>query len=254
MTRTAINAAGLLLLVLPVVAFAQPAAETPRPATSEPEIHAPLTVTSGPERTDVKGAVEDSLKLLMLEHLGRIAFQGKTRRQLGGPFFSDYARSVRMPGQWSDGDSWFVNYVGHPIHGAAAGYIWLDHDPQGRNNTRFGRSYWASRGRAALWAAAFSLQFEVGPLSEASIGNVGMRPETTGWVDHVITPAGALALIVGEDLLDRWFLRWAEARTSNAFARATLRSLVTPGRALSNLVSSRPPWYREDRPVDSRKE
>jgi hypothetical protein len=43
------------------------------------------------------------------------------------------------------------------------------------------------------------VQFEFGPLSEASIGNVGMRPGTTGWVDHIVTPAGALWFTVAED-------------------------------------------------------
>ena len=45
----------------------------------------------------------------------------------------------------------------------------------------------------------YSFQFEFGPLSEASIGNVGLRPNTTGWVDHVITPVGALGFMVAED-------------------------------------------------------
>lgn len=58
------------------------------------------------------------------------------------------------------------------------------------------------------WSAAYSLQFEIGPLSEASIGNVGMRPETTGWVDDVVTPLGAFGLIVAEDALDRYFVQW----------------------------------------------
>ena len=58
-----------------------------------------------------------------------------------------------------------------------------------------------------VFSAAYSLQFEIGPLSEASIGNVGMRPETTGWVDHVITPMGAFGLIVVEDALDRYAVK-----------------------------------------------
>ena len=136
-----------------------------------------------------KGAFEDSLRLLMIEHTTRIAFQEKTRRELGGPFFRDYGRSVKIPDTWNDGDSWAVNYVGHPIHGAASGFIWLDHEAGAHDpSLRFSRSYWASRGRATTWAAVYSLQFEFGPLSEASIGNVGMRPGTTGWVDHVVTP------------------------------------------------------------------
>ena len=35
---------------------------------------------------DVIGAFVDSLKLLMFEHGNRIAFQDKTRAELGGPF------------------------------------------------------------------------------------------------------------------------------------------------------------------------
>lgn len=85
---------------------------------------------ANPERTDVIGAIGDSMKLLMIEHGMRIAFQEKTRRELGGPFWSDYKRSVRWPAQWEDTDSWWVNYLGHPIHGAAAGLIWLDHGKQ----------------------------------------------------------------------------------------------------------------------------
>jgi hypothetical protein len=212
----------------------------------------PAETHTGPadlQHVDVKGVFGDSLKLLALQHFGRIAFQEKTRRELDGPFWNDYTRSVRVPGQWSDTDDWFVNYVGHPIQGAAAGYIWLDHDPKAARGNRFDRGYWASRSRAVLWSAVYGLQFEVGPLSEASIGNVGMRPETTGWADYVITPVGAFALIVAEDVLDRTFLRWVESRTTNRYLRGTLRTFVTPGRSLSNIASTRPPWYRDERPL-----
>jgi hypothetical protein len=249
MTRTALNVAALLLSAC-VVASAEPADETETPAASGSQNQTSLTAPApSGARTDVQGAFEDSLRLLMLQHLGRM-FQEKTRRELVGPFFSDYAHSVRVPGQWSDGDKWPVNYVGHPIQGAAVGYIWIDHDPHGWNQKPFSRGYWASRGRAALWSAAYSVQFEVGPLSEASIGNVGRNPATTGWTDYVITPAGAFALIVGEELVDRSFLAWIEAHTSNTFVRATLRSLVTPGRSLSNMASGRMPWFRDGRPLD----
>ena len=248
MTRTALSAAALLLTVC-VGASAETTPETGTPPASETQDQS-IKAASGGAHTDVKGALEGSLRFLMLEHLGRIAFQEKTRRELSGPFFIDYAHSVHVPDHWSDGDGWFVNYVGHPIHGAAAGYMWLDHEPQAGSEKLFSEGYWASRGRAAAWSAAFSLQFEMGPLSEASIGNVGMNPVSRGWVDHVITPAGAFALMVGEDMLDRSFLKWVEARTSNTFVRATLRSVGTPGRALSNIANGRVPWFRNGRPLD----
>ena len=102
------------------------------------------------------------------------------------------------------------------------------------------------------WSAVYSLQFEIGPLSEASIGNVGMRPDTTGWVDHVVTPMGAFGLIVGEDLLDRFVVKWIEARTGNRIWRMLLRVALNPGRSLSNSASGRLPWYRDARPLNWR--
>jgi hypothetical protein len=196
---------------------------------------------------DVIGAFTDSLKLLLIEHGTRVAFQSKTRRELGGPFWSDYRRSVRVPRQWDDTDAWWVNYIGHPIHGAAAGYIWLDHERGAPPEFGLTPKYWKTRGRATAWAAVYSLQFEIGPFSEASIGNVGMRSATTGWVDHVITPVGAFGWIVAEDALDRFLVRWVEKHVGNRALRASLRLALNPGRALSNTTAGRAPWYREGR-------
>ncbi len=199
------------------------------------------------EGADVIGAFTDSLKLLILEHGIRIGFQDKTRRELGGPFWSDYRRSVRWPGQWSDTDGWAVNYIGHPIHGAAAGYIWLDHEPGAPKTFSRDLRYWASRGRATAWSAGYSLQFEIGPLSEAAIGNVGMRPETTGWVDHVVTPGGAFGFMVAEDAVDRYLVQWAERRVKNPLARIIIRFAANPSRTLSYTASGKFPWHRPDR-------
>ena len=98
----------------------------------------------------------------------------------------------------------------------------------------------------------YSLQFEIGPLSEASIGNVGMRPETTGWVDHVVTPLGAFGWIVAEDALDRFLTRWVEERVTHPLLRVTMRLVSNPGRALSNSTSGRVPWHRDDRSLNWR--
>jgi hypothetical protein len=99
----------------------------------------PINTRSLQPSADVKAAIVDSLKLLGMEHAARITFQEKTRRQLGGDFWADYQRSVRWPGQWQDGDAWLVNYIGHPIQGAAVGYIWVDHDPRSTRD-QFGLS------------------------------------------------------------------------------------------------------------------
>ncbi len=99
------------------------------------------------------------------------------------------------------------------------------------------------------WSAAYSLQFEIGPLSEASIGNVGMRPETTGWADHVVTPVMGFALMAAEDTLDRFVVQLVERHTRNRFFRATVRMVFNPSRVLSNLAQFRRPWDRRDRPI-----
>ena len=199
---------------------------------------------------EIVGTFVDSFKLLTIEHGLRLGFQQKTRDALDGSFWRDYRRSLRVPDQWEDGDSWPVNYIGHPIHGAAAGYIWLEHAADRRPDISLARGYWASRAQATAWAAIYSMQFEFGPLSEASIGNVGLRTEDSGWVDHVVTPVGSFALMVGEDALDRFFVRWVEGHTRNRFFRAALRMTFNPSRTLSNASTGHLPWYREGRSLD----
>jgi hypothetical protein len=210
---------------------------------------APRPGLSTLEDTDLLGALGDSFKLLLTEHAIRIAFQEKTRRELGGPFLSDYKQSIRWPDRWEDSDSWMVNYIGHPIHGAAAGIIWLDHGPDRDVALGLDKGYWASRGRAAAFSALYSLQFEIGPLSEASIGNVGMDRGTTGWVDHVVTPAGAFALLVAGDAIDRFFVTWVERRVGNRAVRAILRMAFNPSRTMANLSQNREPWRRPTRAI-----
>lgn len=242
--RTA--SATLIILLIGVVTPSKSA------AWAQQALLPPTGLSDDREGADVLGAFADSLRLLLIEHGARIAFQEKTRSELQGNFWADYRRSVRVPSQWDDTDSWWVNYIGHPIHGAAAGYIWLDHEPHAPSDISLDNTYWSSRGRATAWSAVYSLQFEIGPLSEASIGNVGMRPETTGWVDHLVTPVGAFGLIVAEDALDRFFVKWVEERTRNRVLRAMLRLVFNPGRTLSNGSSGRAPWHRDGRPLNWR--
>jgi len=196
-------------------------------------------------RADVKGAIEDSIRFLMIEHVIRIGTQEKTREGLKGPFFPDYQHSVAFPGQWGDTDRWFTNYVGHPGQGAATGFIWLNNAGESEIQPGLTRAYLTSRLRATAWAAGYSVQFEIGPLSEASIGNVGMNPATAGWVDHVMTPLGGLGIMVAEDLLDRFVIKKMEARTNSKLVRVLLRVALNPTRATANVTGMRPAWYRD---------
>jgi hypothetical protein len=179
----------------------------------------------------------------------RIGTQEKTRRMLGGPFFGDYHRSVRMPSQWGDTDSWLTNYVGHPGQGAASGFIWLQRSPEGEMSFSPTREYFNSRLRAMAWAAGYSVQFEIGPFSEASIGNVGMNRATAGWVDYVATPAGGFGIMIAEDLLDRFVIQKLEDRTGSRVVRAMLRMFLNPSRATANVAGLRSPWHRISRPI-----
>ncbi len=220
------------------------------PAHAQEVLEPTFEAVDDQEGTDVFEVLKSSVRLLLLEHGTRIALQAKTRRELGGNFWVDYHRAVRMPQQWGDTDSWLINYVGHPVHGAAAGHLWLEHDPGAPLGLGSGRDgYWSSRGRATAWAAVYSLQFEVGPLSEASIGNVGLRPETVGWVDHVVTPVGAFGMLVAEDALDRYVVEWVERKTRNRVVRAAVRLVLNPGRTMANTAAGRLPWHRPDRPI-----
>ena len=193
-------------------------------------------------------ALKHSLALLAIEHGTRLALDSKTRAALSGPFFRDYIDSVHIPRDWDDGDSVAVNYVGHPIHGAAAGYLYRDAAGV-RGSGRFGlsTSCWATMGKSAAFIGVYSVQFEFGPLSEASIGNVGMHPATRGWVDHVVTPVMGFALMAAEDALDRYVVLLFEDHFENRAARATVRILLNPARLMANLAQGNSPWYRPDR-------
>jgi hypothetical protein len=243
--------------VLGLVFLSQPALTAAQEALGEP-VDAELPQLSGISRASSratwKGALEDSLRLLMIEHGWRVMSQPKTRRELAGPFFRDYVRSVRWPRQWHDGDPPAINYIGHPIHGAAAGRIWLDHTELDRDPPLgMTRAYWGSRAKAMAWAAGYSFQFELGILSEASIGNVGRHSAQNGWVDHVVTPAGALALTVAEDVLDQYFIEFIEQKTRNRWLQMVVRVAVNPGRSLANVSQGRMPWFRFARPLEQRR-
>ena len=216
------------------------------PAASQPQLATPQPLTTG---ANIGLVLRDTMALLAIEHGVRLALQSKTRRELRGPFWDDYRRSVRVPEAWEDGDGWIVNYVGHPIHGAAAGALWSLHDPVSRDAEFGAARYWATRWRPLTYSALYSVQFEIGPISEASIGNVGLRPDSIGWVDYVVTPVGGMGLNVAEDALDRFFIQWIERRIGNVVLRAVVRGAFNPARTMANLSAGHLPWYRPGRPL-----
>jgi len=129
-------------------------------------------------------ALNQSFRFLAAQHGFRFMTEPGTRSELKGPFFRDYLRSVRDLDHWADGDPFLVNYIGHPMMGAVTGYIQRQNDPR-YQAVNFGRNarYWKSVARSLAFSAVYSTQFEIGPISESSLGNSGKIPGTQGFVD-----------------------------------------------------------------------
>jgi len=64
---------------------------------------------------------------------------------------------------------------------------------------------------------------------------------------HSITPVGAFALIVAEDVLDRYLVLRAERRVKNPVVRLLLRVVLNPGRTAANTARGRALWARDGR-------
>jgi len=205
-----------------------------------------------PAKFNWRGALLQSGLFLLIEHSYRFADQPYTREALKGPWLKDYWLSIKGLHGWGDTDDWLANYVGHPMQGAVSGFIQIQNDPEGRRQ-RFGKSheYWKSRLKALGWAAAYSTQYELGPLGEAAWGNVGHiyeRPGTKGYVDLVITPTLGFSLLLIEDLIDRYIIWPGEQRIHNVMAKRLLRAGLNLHRAFANLLRFQVPWRRDDRP------
>jgi len=183
-----------------------------------------------------------------VQHAFRIGTEPGTRSGLNGPFWRGYVHSIDNLHGWGDGDQFYVNYIGHPIQGAVSGLIYIQNDPQARL-LRFGRDprYWRSRLKAMGAAWAYSTWFEIGPVSEASIGNVQSRRPQQGYVDHVITPVIGTGWLIAEDFLDEKLILPFERRFQNKWARLMMRSWLNPSRSFTNALRFKVPWYRDSR-------
>lgn len=192
-----------------------------------------------------RSAIKQSLLFLSIQH-GYALTQPKTRQALKeGNFFKDYVKSVKSLNGWGDGGRFFTNYIAHPMQGAFTGFIQVHNDPKGKK-LRFGNSadYWKSRLKAMAWSAAWSTQFEIGPLSQASIGNVGLSGKQT-YVDIVMTPTAGTAMLITEDALDRYLIERIESKTKNYYVIIFSRMLLNPTRTMANLIRFKLPWYRD---------
>src|SRR5688572_31652349 len=67
--------------------------------------------------------------------------QQKSRAALKGPWIHDWFESASSPfvePHWSDGGSFLINYIGHPMGGSTYAYIYRQNDPSA-TGIEFGR-------------------------------------------------------------------------------------------------------------------
>jgi len=122
---------------------------------------------------DWEGIANQSWRFLAIMQAYRLGTEAGTRAGLKGTFFDNNATALANLHGWADGDEFYVNYVGHPMQGAVSGFLWVHNDRQCRR-AEFCRNrfYWKGRLRATGFAWAYSEQFEIGLVSEASLGAI----------------------------------------------------------------------------------
>jgi hypothetical protein len=229
-----------------------PATATPSSPSTDPSSPLPQPPKDDP-RFHIGKAILQSFYFTALMNAWRISVEPSTRKDLKGKFWPEYVKSVESLRGWRDGDEFIVNYIGHPMQGAVSGYLQIQNDGRSRDlQISTNPEYWKSRLRALGWAALLSCQFELGPFSEASIGNVGLKPDPKSahpmaYVDLVVTPTIGTAWLIGEDLIDRYILLNFENRVSNRYLRALARTFLTPSRSFANLFRAQKFWYRDNR-------
>jgi hypothetical protein len=205
---------------------------------------------------------------ISVEQTERIIMEAKTRDQLAGKFFHEWFSDVAQYryGLWNDGDKFFTSYIGHPLQGAVIEAIFW----QNNDRVRFAeQDFHSAAYRKALWqafafAAVDAVQWKLGPVSEASIGHVGLPAHwwdtsyfcnlshtychpRTGLNDLVMNEVGGTAMLVGFQWLDKHFQRPMENRIHSPAVIDAMRIFTNPPQSLANFFRFRTPWYRDNR-------
>jgi len=197
-----------------------------------------------------KPLLGNTLTFLTVSHAFRWAKEDYTREATArGPYFKGVGAAVSSLHGWGDGDEFLTNYVGHPMEGAVAGFIFSHNDPRYREE-EFGknRAYWRGKTRAFVFSALYSAAFEIGPYSEATVGKVQAYWPQQGMVDWVISPTIGFAWTLAEDSLDKYVAKPFEGKVHNPVLRGLVRSWASPARSFSNLMMFKYPWHRDSRP------
>jgi hypothetical protein len=181
--------------------------------------------------------------------------QKPTRAELKGPFFREWFQSAKpifAHPHWDDDGPFSINYIGHPMTGAAYGMIQRQNNGHAKDAELGSAAYWRNVPKAIGVSALASLNYEIGPLSEASLGNIGLQPVKQGYIDLVVTPLLGTAWMIGQDAFDKYVMRRLETKVGNNQLRAIIRCFADIPRSVANMTSRKAPWYRADRPLASR--
>jgi hypothetical protein len=215
--------------------------------TSDPSIKPGDQEGAYPGKFRWRVSFQEALLFTGIMHTFNLATEAGTRDALNGHWFRNYTDSVSQLRGWSDSDTFMAPYVGHPIEGSVFGFIQRQNDPKYKLvQYGDGREYWISMLRSMAFAAVWHTQWKIGPISEASIGNV-MLHASPGFITLVDTPTLGFVTMFAEDVTDRYILMGLENRTDNRAIIILARSFLNPGRTFANMMAFRPPWVRDTR-------
>ena len=162
-----------------------------RDSDSKSAFSGPIQPKRSPEsenKVHWKPAILESLLYTGIMHTFNLATEAGTRDALNGPWLNNYLDSVGELRGWSDSDTFMAPYVGHPIEGSIFGYIFRQNDPRYKDvQWGDGRDYFVSVLRSMAYSAVWHTQWKIGPISEASIGNV-MLHASPGFITLTLTP------------------------------------------------------------------
>jgi hypothetical protein len=203
---------------------------------------------------------------IAIEQVERIVKEPKTRSQLSGPFFRGWFDTVSAYhfDNWDDGGKHITSYLGHPAQGSIAEAIfWQNNDRVRFSDQDFHSSaYRHALLQAFAFATVDAVLWKMGPLSESSIGNVGLPAhwwdrdckaihipcvDRTGVSDMVMNEVGGTALTIGFQWLDKHVQRRIEESIHNRAVIASTRILTNPTYSIANIARFRRPWFRDNR-------
>jgi len=240
------------------------------PASSDGLQPAPLVVAQPPQQSGGihwKSLLEQWWLNLTIEQTERIAQQAKTRDALSGPFFQNWFNTVTTYhfDHWDDDDKFITSNLGHPTQGAIVYAIFWQNDDHVRFSDQdfHSAAYRKALLQSFLFVTFDAVQFKLGPLSESSIGNVGLPAHwwdrdckqlniscepRTGLNDLILNETGGMVMTIGFQWLDKHVQKRIEERYQSRAVIDVTRMLTYPPQVVANIVRFKRPWYRDNRP------